>query len=142
MSAASPAVGWVGEGASRRSLCHGLGRMVNNLTMPAGLTDHGWAVREGLLYRGPPRPQPAGGWATRGGGSGQGKEPKQTTCVRMAGVESVTRSERATGIPWAPSCLYLFVPMKGQRVGMGYLAAECRYTTWYSMRFGLTKCVA
>ena len=34
MSAVSPEVGLVGEGASRRSLCHGLGRMVNNLTKP------------------------------------------------------------------------------------------------------------
>ena len=32
MSAVSPKVGLVGEGASRWSLCHGLGRMVNNLT--------------------------------------------------------------------------------------------------------------
>jgi len=45
-------------------------------------------------------------------GSGRGREPKQTTCVRMAGVEGVTRGERATGIPWEPSYLYLFVPMK------------------------------
>ena len=35
MSAASPEVGVVCERASRQSLCHGLGRMVNNLTMPA-----------------------------------------------------------------------------------------------------------
>jgi len=32
MSAASPEVRVVCEGASRWSLCHGLGRMVNNLT--------------------------------------------------------------------------------------------------------------
>src|SRR4029434_10708235 len=32
MSAASPEVSLVCEGASRRSLCHGLGRRVNNLT--------------------------------------------------------------------------------------------------------------
>src|SRR5215831_6179219 len=34
MSAASSEVGVVCEGASLRALCHGLGRMVNNLTMP------------------------------------------------------------------------------------------------------------
>jgi hypothetical protein len=34
MSAASPEVSLVCEGALRRSLCHGLGRVVNNLTMP------------------------------------------------------------------------------------------------------------
>ena len=34
MSAASPEVRLVCEGASRRSLCHGLGRMVNNLIGP------------------------------------------------------------------------------------------------------------
>src|SRR5262245_66196897 len=34
MSAASSEVGLVCEGASPRSLCHGLGRRVNNLTMP------------------------------------------------------------------------------------------------------------
>src|SRR5215471_13087225 len=35
MAAASPAVGLVCEGASQRLLCHGLGRMVNNLTKPS-----------------------------------------------------------------------------------------------------------
>jgi hypothetical protein len=34
MSAASPEVSWVCEGVWLRVLCHGLGRMVNNLTMP------------------------------------------------------------------------------------------------------------
>jgi hypothetical protein len=36
MSAASFEVGLVCEGASQRSLCHGLGRVVNNLTKPVG----------------------------------------------------------------------------------------------------------
>src|SRR6266516_1056736 len=61
--------------------------------------------------------------------SGRGREPQQTTCVRMAGVEGVTRSERATGITMGALLCIPFCPYEGQRVGMGYLAAEGRYTT-------------
>ena len=63
------------------------------------------------------------------GGSGSGREPKQTTYVRMAGVEGVTRSERATWITMGAVLYTPFCPYEGQRVGMRYLAAECRYTT-------------
>src|SRR5262249_25435336 len=34
--------------------------------MAAGLTDYVWTLREGLLFRGPPWPQPAQGWTSRG----------------------------------------------------------------------------
>src|SRR4030095_3456884 len=47
MSAASPEVSLVCEGASRRSLCHGLGRRVNNLTMPDG--ELAWTNVPGVL---------------------------------------------------------------------------------------------
>jgi hypothetical protein len=46
MSAASPEVSLGGEGAARRSLCHGLGRMVNNLTMPRHPTRQELALEE------------------------------------------------------------------------------------------------
>ena len=35
----------------------------------------------------------------RGVGSGKEREPEMATCVRMAGVEGVTRGERASGAP-------------------------------------------
>jgi len=40
--------------------------------MAAGLTDHVWSVREILLFRVPPWPQPAGVWASSGGRKRQG----------------------------------------------------------------------
>src|SRR6266702_2210545 len=67
--------------------------------MAAGLTDHVWSLREVLLYRAPPWPQPVGVGTSRGVGSGTGREPEQTACVRTVGVEGVTRDQGATGMP-------------------------------------------
>src|SRR5262249_21534552 len=61
--------------------------------MAAGLTDHVWTLREVLLFRVPPWPQPAGL------GSSTGREPEVATCVHMGGVEEVTRAQRAAGEP-------------------------------------------
>src|SRR5262249_37782323 len=41
--------------------------------MAAGLTDHVWTLREVLLFRVPPWPQPAGGVSTQGGRQRHGK---------------------------------------------------------------------
>jgi len=67
--------------------------------MAAGLTDHVWSLREVLLYRVPPWPQPVGVGTSRGVGSSTGREPAQTAGVRTVGVEGVTRDQRATGMP-------------------------------------------
>ena len=42
--------------------------------MAVGLTDHVWTLREVLLYRVPPWPQPEGGVSTQGGGKRQREE--------------------------------------------------------------------
>src|SRR5207302_6223733 len=44
--------------------------------MAAGLTDHVWTLKEVLLYRVPPWPQPAGVCAGRVGGWGRGRAPE------------------------------------------------------------------
>jgi len=67
--------------------------------MAAGLTDHVWTLREVILFRVPPWPQPAEVGARRVVESGKGRGPAPATCVRRVGVESVTRGERAAGIP-------------------------------------------
>jgi len=41
--------------------------------MAAGLTDHVWTLREVLLFRVPPWPQPVGVWVRCGGGTRSGK---------------------------------------------------------------------
>jgi len=46
------------------------------------------------------------------GGSGTGRWPEQATCGHMAGVEGLTRGERATGRPCESSRLGLFVLVK------------------------------
>jgi len=45
-------------------------------------------------------------------GSRTGREPEVATCVHMAGVEEVTRAQRAAGRPREPSLLGLFAPVK------------------------------
>jgi len=58
--------------------------------MAAGLTDHVWTLREVLLFRVPPWPQPVGVWARRVVGSGTGRWPEEATCVHAAGCKGVT----------------------------------------------------
>jgi hypothetical protein len=66
--------------------------------MAAGLTEHVWTLREGLLCRVPPWPQPAAGWPAVGGGeAARGGGPEPGRCVHTARCEGVTRGERATG---------------------------------------------
>src|SRR4029453_15384015 len=61
--------------------------------MAAGLTDHVWTLREVLLFRVPPWPQPVGVGSSQGGGPGLAR------CVHTAHFEGVTRGEKATGMP-------------------------------------------
>jgi len=53
--------------------------------MAAGLTDHVWTLREVLLFRVPPWPQPAMVWANRGGGQ-QPEEGAWADDVRPHGL--------------------------------------------------------
>src|SRR6266446_863503 len=62
-------------------------------------------------------------------GSRQRRGPERTPCVHAAGVEGVTRGERAAGRPCESSHICLFVPMKVGRVSLWYLSAGLRYTT-------------
>src|SRR3989454_3287015 len=49
--------------------------------MAAGVTDHGWTLRGGLLFCLPPWPPPAGRWGRGGGGKSKGGAPEGGTCV-------------------------------------------------------------
>jgi len=62
--------------------------------MAAGLTDRVWTLREVLLYRVPPWPQPAG-LCTQAVRSGTGREPAQAPYVCSASVEGVITVQRA-----------------------------------------------
>src|SRR4029453_3822523 len=46
-----------------------------------------------------------------GAGATGGRELMQGRCVRMAGVEGVTRAQRAAGRPGEPSLIELFAPV-------------------------------
>jgi hypothetical protein len=56
-------------------------------------------LREVLLYRCPHGRSQQGYEQAMVVGSGTVRWPEQTTCVRTAGVEGVTRSERAAARP-------------------------------------------
>src|SRR5262249_4950029 len=64
--------------------------------MAAGLTDHVWTLREGLLFRVPPAPQPAKacGRESRRGTDGLPCADTES-CVRAGGFEGVIRNQRA-----------------------------------------------
>src|SRR5439155_14789861 len=96
--------------------------------MAAGLTDHVWSLREMLLFRGPPWPQPGGyeqvGWeeAAWGGGLSRRRAVAWPASRASPGEESrwdamSTLSSRA------------FCSCDSRRGSLRYLSAAQRYTT-------------
>jgi hypothetical protein len=67
--------------------------------MAAGLTKHVWPLREVLLFRVPPWPQPVGCEHAVVVGSRQERGPERALSVHTAGFKGVTRGERAVGKP-------------------------------------------
>src|SRR5215831_8144871 len=57
------------------------------------------------------------------------RRPEQAACVRTAGVEGVTRGERAAGRPREPSRRGLFVTVAIGGGSLRYLPAAARYMT-------------
>ena len=68
--------------------------------MTAGLTDRVWTLREVLIFRVPPWPQPVGLCEQEGGvGNGKGRSPEQATRIRTACFEDVNPVQQTAVLP-------------------------------------------
>jgi len=82
--------------------------------MAAGLTDHVWTLREVLLFRVPPWPQPVMVGANSGGGKQPEEGSEQVMCVHTACFKGITRARRTAGGPGGPSSLDLIYPSENR----------------------------